>query len=107
MEFKGTKGPWRIASRNRVNQFYVIHGKDDEREVQVCKINYGKHPISEQLNITSANAKLIAASPELLEALQLALCDLEYYYEHYPIQGQMLIRSNMDKIKQAINKALK
>ena len=71
-EFKGDTPPWRIASSNKKNQFYVIHGKDltgdKPRELQVLCINYGFHPIKEQLDKTQANAHLIAAAPDLLEA---------------------------------------
>lgn len=77
---KHTQGPWRIASQNYENSFYVIHGNDVEgnREVQVVKMDYGPHPIKGHLDRMQANAKLIAAAPELLEALQLMyeLCNV-------------------------------
>ncbi len=50
-----------------------------------------------------ANAQLIAAAPELLEALQdiLELCDLEDYH------GRLVVKDNKkQKARQAINKAL-
>lgn len=72
-EFKGDTPPWRIASSNKKEQFYVIHGQDMTatklRELQVLCINYGSHPIKEQLDKTQANAHLIAAAPDLLQAL--------------------------------------
>ena len=74
MEFKGTKGSWRILSKNKKEQFYLITGKDEtcnnDRDLQVCQINFGFHPIKSQLDCTEANAKLIASAPDLLEALQ-------------------------------------
>jgi len=68
-EFLGAKGEWRIASKRKESQFYVIQGIDTPtHEVQVCCLNYGAHPIQEQLDCTEANAHLIAAAPDLLEA---------------------------------------
>ena len=104
MEFKGTKGSWRIASKKFESQFYVIHGFDSEnssREHQVCCINYGAHPIKEQLNKTQANAKLIASAPDLLE-----LCLLVYN----SFGGGNVItfsKKDIEDFKQAIEKALK
>lgn len=54
MEFKGTKGNWRIY-----NDFKVGTGVKN-----ICEI------YNNTSNESKANAKLIAAAPDLLEALQ-------------------------------------
>jgi hypothetical protein len=70
MKAKHTPGPWRIAAKNFDTSFYVIHGNDEaKREVQVVKMSYGTHPIPEFLERKEADARLIAAAPELLSAL--------------------------------------
>lgn len=59
-EFKGTKGPWGVSANTSV---------DSELGGFICEA-YGDSTSFEE---DQANAKLIAAAPELLEALQWAL----------------------------------
>ncbi len=56
-EFKGTKGPWSVSANTSV---------DSELGGFICEA-YGDSTSFEQ---DQANAKLIAAAPELLDALQ-------------------------------------
>lgn len=87
-EFKGTKGIW---AANSVNEVYLI---GDEYVPIANNIN----GINKKECI--ANAKLIAAAPELLEALK-QMIDIAPIFN--------LSESGLDKIrnaKQAINKAL-
>lgn len=63
-----TPGPWRVSSKSK----YLVR-TDDFRVCQVFKSN--SNP---SLNkIAMADAQLIAAAPELLQALRCALADLE------------------------------
>lgn len=61
---KHTPGPWHVSEEwdgtsIKAGQFHVTH------TIQWC----GWHPEEEDKAVTQANARLIAAAPELLEAL--------------------------------------
>lgn len=64
-EFKGTPGPWCISSDAWVT--------DNDEDMAVAKISYYNREIDTQ----TANAHLIAAAPELLEAL-MDIINMEY-----------------------------
>lgn len=69
--------PWRIASMNEKNCFYVIHGKDyastDGREMQILSMQYGYHPIKEHRARIRANAEIIVEAVNNYTTLQLQL----------------------------------
>lgn len=75
-EFKGTPGPWHWDEEGLGNKNHIVFGKEYPAEMT-----------------SKANKDLIAAAPELLEALQ----DLE---------SRARIYVNTSKYKEAINKAL-
>lgn len=99
MDFKGTKGEWKqdyqcvfIGEDHRASNF--------EQVIARC---YPSNFYDRSDEEAEANAQLIAAAPELLEALQdiLELCDLEDYH------GRLVVKDNKkQKARQAINKAL-
>lgn len=83
MEFKGTKGQWKINKG-----IAIVSIATDEKLICVISGTEKK-----------ANAQLIASAPELLEMLQLTLIELESGAKgHWEITGM---------IKQAIEKATK
>lgn len=82
-EFKGTKPPWRIDEYNPIS---IVDNTFSFSNL-ICQVN-GKN--SEE---RERNTKLIAAAPDLLEALQ-------YFLE----EGEN--RHTIKKAKEAINKAL-
>ena len=107
MEFKGTKGDWLICESELKNskdneKSIVIFSNDRKHSViedypyqMVCAIS----PISYFNKEDEANAKLIAAAPQLLEALQyLLLADSN--------DGTWDYAAASDKARKAINKAL-
>lgn len=84
-EFKGTKSEWKI--QEPYNTF--VYGSGGKL---ICQIKYD--PFSEE---SIANARLISASPELLDALHVCWASLKTYGDHPLIDKQC---------KLAINKAL-
>lgn len=67
-EFKGTKGEWRLGKTGGC----VVSDNDESLHIsgafgEEAKEYYGGNLICE--SVSNANAKLIAAAPELLEAL--------------------------------------
>lgn len=73
-----TPGPWTVKPRERDGHADTIIAPNGRAFVQV-----GTHEAEEQVldypheNTQTANARLIAAAPELLEALKVALYELE------------------------------
>lgn len=61
MEFKGTKGKWKLAN-NHYGYFTSVRNSDDTRKICVSRVN----------NMTESNANmlLISKAPEMLEFLQ-------------------------------------
>lgn len=103
-EFKGTTAPWRIAAKDYKKQYYVIHGIDTPtRFVQVLTINYGFHPIKEQLQRTQANAYLVAAAPDLLAACIDALARIKMNDRFPELQTQL--QSAIEKALNIKNKS--
>ncbi len=72
MKPKNTKGPWVIAKDNQTI-------KSDE--TYICRIRYPFSPIDENDEI-AANARLIAAAPEMLEALENALAWIDRSHKY-------------------------
>lgn len=94
-DFKGTPGPWKLL-REEVDKSYIrIRGTKPGERFAVANVltpvydDAGERELKE----TRANAQIIAAAPDLLEALQ----DLE---------SRARIYVNTSEAKAAINKAL-
>ena len=69
-EFKGTAGPWRVSEK--VGDF--IHIRHNNNEPGAMSLNLAHVTArSSWAREAEANARFIAAAPELLEALQLAV----------------------------------
>ena len=71
-KFKGTKGEWKVSVEENTNGWVYVNYSDGSATVRTEDFikdekDYGKLDL---LTKTIANAKLIAAAPELLEALQ-------------------------------------
>ena len=99
MEFKGTEGEWNTVESNRV---IYVESKDN---VLIAELDNQKTLGFEQAtpNAVYYNAKLIAAAPDLLEALQDCLGSLELYVKDGFIMGGTI---SENKARKAIKKAL-
>lgn len=103
-QFKGTKGPWYVSER-RGDLIDIRHDNSGPGEISLNLARVvARRSWSKQ---AEANAKLIAAAPELLEALQELICG----YEHKGYLDDDLFDMTIsgDDIKRAvlaINKAL-
>lgn len=70
MKTKHTKGRWSVVAEVNLPELYV----SSEYHGGICSLPkyYGDLETAEGIAEAEANAKLIAAAPELLEALQVA-----------------------------------
>jgi Sec7-like guanine-nucleotide exchange factor len=91
MEFKGTKGDWATGLFPNLNHPHrtVL----TEEGIEICTIHLDNEEIR-------ANAKLIAAAPELLDALQNYMRQL-----NNPALREFK-EGTVEKMEKAINKAL-
>ena len=110
-EFKGTKGKWELKEQfdspitvsDVENNFawlslgtYIFGDKKLIGEVRYSTAKNG-YPAVDVLKEAEANAKLIAAAPELLKALKMCYASLCTYGSHPIIENN---------VEEAINKAL-
>ena len=118
MKFKGTKGEWEVSDKGIYKNEYGVKTMsinfEEENAIECIELYIGIDD-DDELSL-EANAKLIAAAPELLEALQETekdLCVLWGQMLHLektnPIAEGLsdLIDGWRNRNKQAINKALK
>lgn len=95
-EFKGTPGPWRVSEKRGD----LIDIRHNDSGVGAISLNLA-HVVARQswLKEAEANAKLIAAAPELLEVLKLIL-------SYHDDGNCVLHKEDVSMARAAINKAL-
>lgn len=91
-ESKHTPGPW----FNPADSVSVFDGRGKERH-KICDAAW----VTINVKDARANARLIAAAPELLNALQLAQATIERLHRHAPGSA----KGTLDVITAAIAKA--
>lgn len=92
METKHTPGPWKVASTQA-------------KEVHNVKIGVVARPSGRTFQEMEANARLIAAAPEMLEALKACLPLLTYWYEQRQDHLGPVEKSCVGQVRDAIAKA--
>lgn len=99
MNTKHTPGPWRFH-HNEGQTFNFI---TDKYNNCIAKALINEHHIP--ADVAEENARLIAAAPELLEALKNILADVEYSEKEIPAGaiGQRQIRAAKAAIQKATN----
>lgn len=109
MEFKGTKGEWRIDAEDFINEFGASGLSISSGNVEGLATVWGcKGKDLEQ----EANAHLIAAAPELLEVLQIITSMQDLILPNYETvkpehqQECRAIANALSNAKAAINKAI-
>ncbi|MBE3084680.1 MAG: hypothetical protein IMZ64_00500 [Bacteroidetes bacterium] len=100
METKHTKGEWRQSHRKTYEGVYSTQVYD-EKEKTICTLAWHKVDLGNGVTGTDreANAKLIAAAPDMLEACKEAL---KMYKELEPCGGWQHVYDYLDS---AIKKA--
>lgn len=100
--FKSTKGPWQVGER-RGDFIYITHSDDG---IGAISLNMA-HVVARKSwrSEAEANAKLIAAAPELLEALErIIMCAENIGGEH--VTGLMDLDNAVEFARMKLNKAL-
>ena len=92
MTRKHTQGPWKTWPSIHNGQTYIVKG-DYTIKDNGCIAHAD----------TEANALLIAAAPELLDAAEMAFCLLDNFVEDPRVDVE--IKATMAELKKAINKA--
>ena len=102
MEFKGTKGKWYVYENS-----YFLEVKTDIEEIgTIANCIFNEQDFNQAVNTLeecNANAKLIAAAPDLLKALQVILKH-KNAINHYIDDNELY--TAIEESEQAINKAL-
>jgi hypothetical protein len=97
---KHTPGPWQITEMDLAGvEFFIVPPRSPACPINdIASLVIDGHPLGRDAQI--ANAKLIAAAPELLEALRLLLADVA----DYPAWQRPCLA--VDKANAAIAKAI-
>jgi hypothetical protein len=102
-EFKHTPGPWEVYYPDITGCGLGIDTADSKTSIVVFDDEAGVYGAGEQ---DEANARLIAAAPELLEALQIAHQYMQVFMirGEEPLVGENL-KTDLYKVLEAIKKA--
>lgn len=90
LEFKGTTGPWETFR-------HMASLTVGTKQMEICKVHF-------ESGYNQNDANLIAAAPEMLEALKEAKLQIEYLHEKFKETGTG--NSTLSKIDRVMLKAL-
>ena len=93
-----TPGPWQQINLEDASGWVIVNYISEYSFIEICELS-NVVTYSEQL----ANAHLIAAAPELLEACQALKADLDYLQNLWSKEG--ITDGNVDRLNTAIAKA--
>jgi len=99
-ELKHTKGKWNVIQP--VNQNYLVV-KSDDKVLHICEILKGTYTIDK--TEAEANAKLIAAAPEMLKYCIAAYTVLRDNKKFIPEDKQQTLSLFMESMERVIKKA--
>lgn len=94
-EFKGTPGPWKASKTGR--GIGPISGADDQSFGMMVEVAFVE--FDPEIEVQVANMQLIAAAPELLEALQQLLADSES--DQVTLDAEYGMARNIDEIEKS------
>jgi hypothetical protein len=100
-----TQSPWHTRETTD-NKFFHIYtnGEDQQPDIALAVLPYGVLQRTMTREEAQANARLIAAAPELLEALKTIAAWYDEHHDIVPIALAMIIEQNVET---AIAKATK
>lgn len=105
MNTKHTPGPW-IHDPIDYRKSEVPYLRAGDKILAIFCLSDGKTPAVQLQDESEANAKLIAAAPELLEAVEVALWDLENGEAEAQKQGKPRLAERLEIFRAAIKKAI-
>jgi len=95
---KHTPGPWIVSDETRENFVWIL---DENSDTGVCMV----HTDTDSKDESDANARLIAAAPELLEALESMLDYLKRQAKENSRREWALHNAHAEFMRNAIAKA--
>jgi len=101
---KHTPGPWKIRYAKNLTAIVTPKG---EMQLSLHGVHDGLNPLSIDLQEWKANARLIAAAPELFEACKFAKDVLDGYDPPIDDEPYQRFVSGMTRLNQAISMAEK
>lgn len=109
MDFKGTQGEWRLmvggfSKKGDIPNLIQVYAANDDLEM-ICKV-YKDGLLHKKNQNFEANAKLIAAAPKLLSALQDAIIGLEWRKDEPPTAFDKADDEKLHEWKELINQIL-
>ena len=99
MEFKGTKGEWVLSNEINDEERVCVVSESNDNFIDVWSLTFSTE------GEMRANAKLIAAAPDLLEELVTLLSNIDEMGNTG--EDMMELRNYLSDARKAINKALK